>query len=62
MIASQLEASHEGHTLVLGRNSKKKRHIIRMVEKNASMVLVFTDSTKCIPVVLKLDEEIEVEA
>jgi hypothetical protein len=62
MIAAELTEYHAGRTLVRGKNSKKKRHVIQHVEKNASMVIVHTKTTKRIPLILDPGEEIGLEA
>jgi hypothetical protein len=48
-------------TLVRGTASKKKRHVIQSVEKNSSMVIVHTNTTKRVPLILNPNEEIGLE-
>ncbi|PBC38524.1 hypothetical protein CJ179_38665 [Rhodococcus sp. ACS1] len=61
MIASELTKKDVNRTLVLGKNSKKRRGNILEIQSNASMVRVHLNSNGKKWITLSPSEEIELE-
>lgn len=61
MIASELNDAHFGKILVLGKNSKTRRGVIRGVVSNPSLVLVTVQSVSITAVPLNPSDEVHIE-
>lgn len=61
MIASELNNSHVGKMIVVGKNSKSRRKIILDVTANSSIVLVRAEGVSITTIPLNPSDEVHIE-